>query len=68
MAHTGETALNYFQRAFPHVSPFGEAGSYQNPAEWIVDITTKVSAAQSSGHECHQNVNSSALFLQLDLL
>lgn len=41
--YAGETALSYFQESFPHSNPLDQAGSYQNPAEWIVDLTTKVS-------------------------
>lgn len=43
----GDNAIGYFQETFPQVAPFGEAGSYQNPAEWIVDLTTKVCSSQT---------------------
>jgi len=42
---TGDDAMMYFQQTFPQVSKVGKEGAYQNPAEWIVDITTKVSPA-----------------------
>ena len=35
--------MKYFETTFPQVTHFGEEGSFTNPAEWIVDLTTKVS-------------------------
>ena len=37
----GDPALTYFQETFPSAAKVGREGAYQNPAEWIVDITTK---------------------------
>ena len=34
--------MKYFETTFPQVTHFGEEGSFTNPAEWIVDLTTKV--------------------------
>lgn len=42
-ARAGSAAMEYFQTSFPMVKHYGEEGAYQNPAEWIVDLTTKVS-------------------------
>ena len=38
----GEAAISYFKQTFPQILELGKEGAYQNPAEWIVDITTKV--------------------------
>lgn len=38
----GDQAVKYFETSFPEVHAYGGEGAFQNPAEWIVDLTTRV--------------------------
>lgn len=48
----GLPAINYFETAFPEVVKFGTNNGHpemlHNKAEWIVDLTTKVSSSRPS--------------------